>query len=119
MTGKNSKLKPQKPAKGILNICDYDDLEVYHIDCSCHDSEHIVELCVAYDEEVNDITIYFGQQFIRKSFTEKIKDCFKVIFKGYHTQYNEIILEPQTAVNLSDCLNKSIKKVEAKITTQK
>ena len=66
----------------------------YKADCACSADDHIMWLCLEYDEEIStmiDLTLYsklrcssfWGNKDRLQGFWFKIKTCLKLLFTGY------------------------------------
>jgi hypothetical protein len=130
-------MKPETPASGISQICNYTDLEQFRVNCSCQDTDHDVVIEVSTDNHDTTITHYvtartdnwtnhfpgleptYENRFynliqasrnLLNTLVYRLKVTRDVWFRGQVRYEASIILDHQTAVNYAQCILTSIEK---------
>jgi hypothetical protein len=133
-------LKPQEPAEGITRDRKYPGFESYRIPCSCGSSDDDIQIIVEEEYGEVSIQTYtlqktdwwsdrfnkqksyaikneflFQLNYYARSFLNslwyRLRVTWDVWVRGHVEYYQTAILTPQQALNLSEALKKSIKRV--------
>lgn len=94
-------------SKGVMVLEDSKKWVMYRVACDCGDSDHDLTLDIEYDDGFVVVNIYGkvlwsayfgGHGFFRRQW-EKIKACFKIIFKGYIEMEEGLLLRNEEHIN--------------------
>lgn len=104
-------MTPETPASGILKQGDYGDAKFYYVQCDCsnEDCAHIVE--VEADDMLVQVHIYH-KQHTKWWKSNRWKQIWQILSKGYAEMETTIVLNEQTALNYSAVLKSAIEDVK-------
>mgnify|MGYP000067441800 CR=1 FL=1 len=110
-------MKLQTPAQGINQTNEWPDAKTYVVSCECSDPEHQLNMWIEVegDNELQSVQLSFyidtWTPFWDHKFS-RIKAAYNILFKGVMKQEHHIILNKQSAYNLSGTINKAIKELD-------
>lgn len=105
----------QPPARNIMQISQYKDAEAYRIACDCHHPSHDASMWleVDYDREFDHITLTFYVDTVipwyQRGFN-RFRAMWALLTKGYMPTEHTLILDQQSAQNLSGIIDNFINK---------
>lgn len=105
------RIKPEKPATGILKLSDFGPAKFYYVQCDCgnEDCAHTVEI------EADDIHVQvhlYSSQHTKWWERNRWKQIWQILTKGYAEMQTTIVLNEQTALNYSEVLKSAMKDVK-------
>lgn len=113
-------MKIEEPAVGISKSVGQDDTYSYHIECTCTDPDHSLQVWIEVEAEddVDDVQIIFYVQSHYQSwrgFFRRFKDAIGIIFGSPLTKHHDLLLDKQAALNFAGALTNSIDEIEKRI----
>lgn len=104
-------MKAQKPAEGILKTSEWGDSKWYHIRCDCGSDECSHEVNVEADDYGIQVHVYV-KNHTRWWQTNRWKQIWQILTKGYAEMETTIILNEQTALNYAETLKAAISDIK-------
>lgn len=111
-------MKIEEPAVGVLKTAGHEDgTYSYHIECTCTDPDHALEVWIEVDveEDMDDVQVMFYATSHYQSwrgFFQRFKDAIGIIFGSPLTKQHSLLLSKQAALNFAGVLNNTIKEIE-------
>lgn len=110
-------MKAERPALGISRSESWSDAQVYHVECSCTDPDHAVDVWVEVGSEPDfpevEVTFYAKTNFRRwDNFRERVKIAWGVLFGNGYEQSHSLLLKKQAAYNFAAALEAAIEDIE-------
>lgn len=135
-------MQAQKPAEGIMLTRDFGDSKYYSVACTCGNDEDEIEVCVEFDEDIQEIQVTFytthATEWWKKiadwqiynikpfwlysivydiqgyinGFAHRLAVTRDVWFKGYAKYYSCTYMTKQQALNFSQTLRDAIEYLE-------
>ena len=104
-------MEAQQPAQGILKQGDFGDSKWYYVQCDCgnEDCSHTVSI------EADDIHVQvhiYHTQHTKWWESNRWKQLWQIITRGYSEHQTTIVLREQTALNYADTLKSAIEDVK-------
>lgn len=135
-------LKPQEPAVGIMQTHNSPDFKMYHVECSCGNSDDAIDFTVEEDAgevivqtftvqktawwkdpfqqrksyEIENEFLYQLNYYVRgflNAMAHRLRITWDVWVHGYVRYSQSTIMTPQQALNYSDTLRQAVKNVVA------
>jgi hypothetical protein len=103
-------MKPETPAKGILEQDSWGTSKRYFVPCDCSDRNHAHDIFVESDVDFVTVTIYTKStsRFWEKN---RFKQIWDLLTKGYVEMETETFLKEKQALNYAHALKKASKDV--------
>ncbi len=110
-------MKAERPALGISRSESWRDAEVYHVDCSCTDPDHALDMWIEVSTDKDlpevEVTFYVKTNFrYWWNFWERAKLAASVLFGNGYEQHHSLLLKKQAAYNFAAALEASIEDLE-------
>jgi len=134
-------LRPEQPAQGIMQITNYPDLKIYHIECSCGNSDDAIDFSVEEDHgeivvhtyttqktawwrdpfqqrksyEIENEFLYQLNYYVRgflNAMAHRLCITWDVWVNGYAKYSQTTIMTPQQALNYSETLRLAVERVQ-------
>ena len=135
-------LKPQEPAEGIMQTYNAPKFRMYHIECSCGNTDDAIDFTVEEDAgeiivqtyttqktawwedpfrqrksyEINNEFLYQLNYYVRgflNAVTHRLRITWAVWVHGYVKYSQTTVMTPQQALNYSDTLRQAVENVVA------
>lgn len=135
-------LKPQEPALGIMQTQNAPEFKMYHVECSCGNSDDAIDFTV--EENAGEVTVqtfttqktawwqdpfkqrksyeidneflyqlnYYARGFLN-AMAHRLRITWDVWVYGYVKYSQSTIMTPQQALNYSDTLRQAVENVVA------
>ena len=105
-------MKAEKPATGILKQGDFGNAMFYYVACDCADPDcsHTVE--VEADDMHVQVHLYTNHRTKWWS-TNRWKQIWQILTKGYTEMQTTIVLREQTALNYAEVLKSAMSDVKS------
>lgn len=113
-----TKLKAEKPAKGISRGSTFSDAITYHVECSCTDPDHAVDawIEISSEQDIHDeveVTFYVKTNFDHyRNVWERMKLGLRVMFGKVYQQQHSLLLTKQAALNFGAAIEQTIEDLE-------
>lgn len=110
-------MTPEKPAQGIMQTNAWSDAESHVIACDCHHNDHnvIMWVEVADQSDTQHVTLtFFVKTYLSNRFN-RVRTAWRVLWSGELTQEHELILNSQTALNVSEAIAQAVSRLEKSI----
>lgn len=110
-------MKAERPALGISRSDSFSDAQAYHVECSCTDPDHAVEVWIEVSSEPDfpevEVTFYAKTNFTRwRNVRERVKVAWGVLFGDGYEQNHSLLLKKQAALNFAAALEAAIEDLE-------
>lgn len=107
----------EEPATGILKTKGYDDAHCYHVECSCTDPDHAVQVWIEIDADKDidqpQVVFYVKASYPGwKGFFGRLKDAMGILFGGDLVKDHGLLLDKQAAINFAAAINKSVEELD-------
>lgn len=112
-------LTPQLPAEGIIKHKGWHDANVYHLECTCTDPDHAVEVWIEInpDTDMGEIKLSMFAKTVYteswKGIVERVKDAIGILCGRPMVRSHGLLLTEQGAVNLAAAITKSVEDLNA------
>lgn len=110
------KLAPQQPAKGISLDTEFDDTKIFTVNCDCHSADHSVSMWIEVDSDktTKHVEVSF---FVKTStpFINRLRVLWSILTTGVYFQEHQLVLNKQAALNLSNAITKTVKKLDKNV----
>ncbi len=135
------KLNPQIPAEGIMQTYKFDDTVFYAVNCTCGSDDHIVDISVSYEKDVDNVVVTFYSKqkslywrkvadwdvykidnswlfsivyFIQgfiNGFCHRLKVTYDLWMNGYIEYQSDTIMSRQTALNMAEAIKNTVEEI--------
>lgn len=110
------KLAPQNPASGISVDSEFDDATLFTVNCDCHSADHSVSMWIEVDGDKSSkhVEVSF---FVKTStpFINRLRVLWSILTTGIYFQEHQLVLNKQAALNLSQAITKTVKKLDKNV----
>ena len=102
-------MKVEKPATMFYQT-DHNDPRYFTV-CDCMTDSHTICTDVEVDADTGLVQVMFSFETTTpiSNFRQRLKMAWNMIFKGYHTEYRDIVMKPQTAYTWCKTVEKAVK----------
>ena len=111
-----------EPSTGILKRQPLNDVHSYLIECDCTESSHNVNAWIEINREndIEQVEVVFYMEWEHgylpwKGLWHRLKTTWQVIWGGKIKVSHDILLNPETAKNFANALEKSVADLENQI----
>jgi hypothetical protein len=114
-----TKLTPQVPAEGISGDKSLNLAHNYHVECSCTDDHHAIDVWIEIDTDDDfsetEVIFYVQDSYPHwNGFFKRVTDAVGILMGKPLTRQHGIMLTRQSALNFTTALNESIKELDTK-----
>lgn len=112
-------MKAQPPAMGISRSSTYPDAHVYHVECSCSDPDHAIDVWVEIGADVDipeiEVTFYAKTKFRHwRKLHQRVADAWRVLWGSESERCHSMLMDRQAALNFAEAIKQSIRDLEKK-----
>lgn len=113
-------MKAETAAKGIMKTGDWPDAKSYRVQCTCTSADHDVDAWIEVkrdfeDANIADIEVVFYVNSCTpyfQNFWERLKTVAEVLFRGVSKRQHCILLDRQSALNLTYAIKQTVESLE-------
>ena len=111
-------MNSQKPAKGIMLTNEWKDAKSFHIECDCSATDHAVQMWIEVQRDpiIPDVELSFyvttWTREFWKDWPTRLRAVWDILVKGVHKQEHHMLLNKQSALNLAEAINSTVKELD-------
>ena len=111
------KMKPQKPAQGIMLNRNWGTARTYTIACECGELDHFPQMWIDIgdesDADLQNVTVTFYVETASPWYSvNRWHQIWQMLTRGYVKQEHALILSKQAALNLSTVIRNSVAEMQ-------
>ena len=111
------KMKPQKPAQGIMLNRNWGTARTYTIACECGELDHFPQMWIDIgdesDADLQNVTVTFYVETASPWYSvNRWRQIWQILTRGYVKQEHALILSKQAALNLSTVIRNSVAEMQ-------